>query len=147
MMRLPTRADLTVLLSKTREAGQPAMKCAPRSLPVGSAAASHARALVALASVSCVVNVFDTTTKSVVAGSRPDNARVRCSGSTFETNATSMASVPAGSASQTRRGPRSEPPMPIWTTVRNGSPVAPLRRPSRNVPAMSRMRACVARMS
>src|SRR5436190_1383422 len=58
-------------------------------------------------------NVFDTTIKSVVAGSRFESARDRCSGSTFDTNETSMAPGAAEIASQTSRGPRSEPPMPM----------------------------------
>src|SRR6266542_3274743 len=64
-----------------------ATKCDVRSAP-GSACVSHAFALAALASVSCVVNVFDVTTNSVVAGSSCASARDRCSGSTFDTNAT-----------------------------------------------------------
>ncbi len=56
-------------------------------------AASHAFALAALASVSCVVNDFDVAMKSVVAGSSGSSARVRCSGSTLATNETSTPDV------------------------------------------------------
>ena len=89
--------------------------------------------------------------KRVDAASRPASARVRCSGSTFETNATSgaplRASSWAASASHARRGPRSEPPMPILMTERSGRPVAPLRRPSRTARVISDIRSRVARIS
>ncbi len=51
------------------------------------------------------------------------------------------------SASQTSLGPRSEPPMPMWTTVRNGLPVAPAMRPARTPSAKPRICARVASTS
>ena len=55
------------------------------------------RARRALASVSCVVKVFDTTTNRVVARVEPASARSRCSGSTLETKRTpgTVAGAPA----------------------------------------------------
>ena len=71
------------------------------------------RARSALAIVSCVVKVFETTTNSVLAGSAPSSARSRSRGSTLAAKRTS--SAPSPSASATRRGPRSEPPVPRLT--------------------------------
>ena len=109
-----------------------AMKCAPTPAPLTERRREPALALAALASVSSVANDFDVTMNSVVAGSSGSSARVRCSGSTLATNATSTPDVygpkrrrvPGGgaSAAQTRSGPRSEPPMPRLTTARIGRP-------------------------
>ena len=49
--------------------------------------------------------------------------------------------------SHTRRGPRSEPPMPMCTTARNGLPVAPRRLPDRTASAKARIAARVASTS
>ena len=121
-------------------------KCAPSPAP-GSERASQLRAAVALASVSCVVNVFEMTTNAVDAGSSGASARAIASGSTLDTNDTRTggASVPAR-ASQTMRGPRSEPPMPMLTTSVIGLPVAPRRRPWRIASAIARMRRCASRI-
>jgi len=126
-----------------------ATKCRASALPPPRLAASHSRAEVAFLSVSVVVKVFDVTMNSVVAGSSPASARVRCSGSTFDTKATSTPSRRdtrgPHNASHTSAGPRSEPPMPMFTTSRIGRPVAPSRNPARSCVASVRMRACVAR--
>ena len=56
-------------------------------------AKSHARALPALVIVSCVVNVFEETTNSVVLASSPAVASMKSVPSTFETKRNSMSSV------------------------------------------------------
>jgi hypothetical protein len=70
--------------------------------------------------VSCVVNVLDTTTPSVVAGSAPASARSSSTGSMLATNR--MSSTPSPKASASRRGPRSEPPVPRLTIRLNCFP-------------------------
>ena len=128
-----------------------AMKCCANAPPPPRLPVSHWRADCAFLSVSTVVNVLEVTMNSVVAGSRPARAPVRCSGSTLDTKATSMPSrgeahAPA-SASHTIAGPRSEPPIPRWTTLRIGRPVAPSLKPPRSCAASARIRASVARIA
>ena len=100
------------------------------------------RAACALASVSCVVKVFDATTKSVSAGSRSANFEVKSAGSTLETKRPEIPAV-----AKLRRacvaiaGPRSDPPMPIFTTVLIVWPVTPSHSPERKACAKSRIRA------
>ena len=53
---------------------------APRALT------SQSRAVLALVSVSMVVNVFDETTNRVSAGSRPESASTMSAPSTLDTN-------------------------------------------------------------
>ena len=60
------------------------MCLATASLP--SAAMIHCRTVRALSIVSAVVNVFDTTTTSVVSGSKPLSDRATSTGSTFARN-------------------------------------------------------------
>ena len=84
-----------------------------------SADTHQRRAACAFASVSSVVNVFEQTTNSVSAGSRSRVASAKSAGSTFATKRTSSARGAAPrSAWTTMRGPRSEPPMPRFTTER-----------------------------
>ncbi len=69
---------------------------------------------------------------SVVRGSRPAVFSATSVGSMFETNRTSMSWCLYGSsASYAMTGPRSEPPMPMFTTVRTRSPVTPVHAPER----------------
>jgi len=80
-------------------------------------ATSHARAECAFVSVSCVVNVFDATMNSVVSGSTARSVSAMCVPSTFETKCMSRSRWPYGfRASVTMTGPRSEPPIPMFTT-------------------------------
>ena len=79
---IPNSATFAVLVDT-------ATKClATASSP--SASTSHARADLALVSVSIVVNVLELMTKSVVAGSRSRTAPQRSAPSTFETNRQAM---------------------------------------------------------
>ena len=86
----------------------------------------------AFVSVSIVVNVFDDTTNSVSAGSSPASAPAMSAPSTLDTKrAASSGWRNASSARAAIAGPRSEPPMPMLTTVRMRLPVAPVHAPSR----------------
>ena len=73
---------------------------------------SHARTVRAFSMVSAVVNVFETTTTSVRAGSRPSSARVTSMGSTLarkRRRRPAAAFMHVGSvriASETNSGPR-----------------------------------------
>lgn len=95
-----------------------ATKCrATASGPAFSPASSQDRAEVALVIVSIVVNVFDAMMNSVSAGSRSRTASWRSAPSTFDTNRTVRPrSVKERSASWAIAGPRSEPPIPMFTT-------------------------------
>ena len=115
------------------------MNCPARLVWGHPPASSQARAAAALASVSRVVKVLEMTAKAVVAASRPRSSRSRSSGSTLATKRTSK-SPSLVSASQTRRGPRSEPPMPMQTRVVIGVPRKPGKAPPRMRPASSAMR-------
>ncbi len=75
---IPNSATLVALVDT-------ATKCAATASSP-RAATSQRRAAVALVSVSMVVNVFDATTNSVRAGSRPDSCAVRSAGSMLATN-------------------------------------------------------------
>ena len=87
-------------------------------------ASDHARAVCALVMVSSVVNVFEETMKSVVAGSRSRVASAKSVASTLETKRNVMSrALYAFSASYAITGPRSEPPMPMLTTLRMRLPV------------------------
>ncbi len=95
-----------------------ATKCfATASSP--SASTSQVRAECAFVSVSSVVNVFDETTNSVSAGSSRAASDARSAPSTFDTN---RHATPARCTRAARRsaiaGPRSLPPIPMFTTVR-----------------------------
>ena len=88
-----------------------------RRLVARAASTSHARAVRAFISVSCVVNVLDATMKSVLSGSRLASVSARCVPSTFETKCARSPACQYGlSASLAITGPRSEPPMPMLTT-------------------------------
>ncbi len=114
-----TRSGATPKASALSGAAETAAKWA-RAPSSPSAARNQARAASALARVSRVVKVFDTATTRVVAGSRPASAATISAGSTLAANRSSIGASTGFSASHTRRGPRSEPPMPMWTTARNG---------------------------
>jgi hypothetical protein len=99
---------------------------------------SQDRAEVALVIVSMVVKVFEATTNSVSAGSRSRTASCRSAPSTFDTKRTvNSRSVKARSASYAIAGPRSEPPMPMLTTLRMRLPVWPVHLPERTCSAKS----------
>ena len=95
----------------------------------------------AFSAVSSVVKVFDATSTSVRAGielalqCREARGRPRWTGSA------PVACAPCArvSASVAMRGPRSEPPMPIFSTVSKRSPVAPRSVPSCTLATKSRI--------
>ena len=90
---------------------------------------THCRALV---SVSSVVNVFDDTTNSVSAGSRSWVHSQKSVPSTLLTNWKVMSRrLKSRNASAAIAGPRSEPPMPMFTTFFTGLPVWPVHAPER----------------
>ena len=91
-----------------------------------SPASSQLRASVALVSVSWVVNVLETTTNSVLAGSRSCGLLVEVGRVDVGDEPALDARVRyAFSASYAITGPRSDPPMPMLTTVLIRSPVWP----------------------
>ena len=101
-----------------------AMKWRATAASAPSAETHQRRAACAFASVSSVVNVFEHTTNSVSAGSRSRVASAKSFGSTLATKRTSSARGAAPrSAWLTMRGPRSEPPMPRFTTARIRRPL------------------------
>ena len=112
-----------------------ATKCWPASASP-SAAATQARALCALASVSWVVKVFEATMNSVVSGRQRFSTSPSAVPSTLETKC-GVGPPPLNGvkASTAIAGPRSEPPMPILTTSANFCPVAPRRVPARTASA------------
>ena len=80
-------------------------------------------------SVSSVVPDLETRMKSEWARSIDLRTAAASSGSTFEMNLASSLNLPFAfaqfsSARYMARGPRSLPPIPIWTTVVNFSPLA-----------------------
>ena len=80
--------------------------------------------LAALVIVSTVVKVFEETIASVVCGSRSRTASRKSAPSTFDTKRKVMSrSLYARSAAYVIAGPRSEPPMPMFTTARILRPV------------------------
>ena len=94
-----------------------ATKCFAIAASSLARARNHSRAERALAIVSCVVNVFDATVKSVVAGWSDRSVSARCAPSTFDTKCVRGPSCVYGvSACATIAGPRSDPPMPMLTT-------------------------------
>src|ERR1700722_1544127 len=103
-----------------------------------SAPTIHARAALAFACVSSVVNVFEHTITNVSAGSM---LRLRSSSwvrSTFDTKCGVMPPLHSAlSASHTSSGPKSDPPMPMFTTCLNGLPVIPSFLPERTAAAKS----------
>ncbi len=104
--------------------------CATASSP--SDATSQSRAVCALVSVSSVVKVLETMTNSVSAGSRSAVAPAKSLPSTFETKRNRMSGlVCAASAIVAISGPRCDPPIPMFTTLRIGRPVAPVQSPDR----------------
>ena len=81
------------------------------------------------ASVSCVVPDFETRTKRLFDGSTDAITALASSGSTLEINFAFIFillffTAHSSSARYIARGPRSEPPIPICTTVVNFSPFA-----------------------
>ncbi len=101
--------------------------------------------------VSWVVKVLDTTVTRVVAGCvlrpmpapgrSPSRRRWRRSGAAIFFGSKGF------SASHTRRGPWSEPPMPIWPWVLLRGPVTPAISPERTPSAKARMRALTSSIS
>ncbi len=104
-----------------------------------SASTSQARAVRALVSVSIVPKVFDATTNNVDAGSESASTEATSAPSTFETNEQRMDSCRyARSASYAIAGPRSEPPMPMFTTWR----IVPALRTRSAYPLMASSTSC-----
>mmetsp|Transcript_2908 Transcript_2908/g.11465 ORF Transcript_2908/g.11465 Transcript_2908/m.11465 type:complete len:303 (-) Transcript_2908:510-1418(-) len=101
------------------------------------AAMIHWRTVLALSIVSAVVNVLDTTTTSVVSGSRPLSERATSTGSTLARKRSCLPLAPSAASPQvrsavcTKSGPRKEPPMPMATTEVSGLPVCPSHSPLR----------------
>ena len=93
-----------------------ATKCAARSLPPW--ASNQARAEVALRSVSAVPKLLDATMNSVRSGFSPRSTAASSWPSMLATKCRRGASgsTCGASACSARRGPRSEPPMPMCTT-------------------------------
>ena len=93
-----------------------AIKWRPNASSLMPAPSSHSRARAALERVSSVVKDFEQITNSVLRGSSAVSVRSKSSGSMLATKwvRSGIASLP--SASQIRRGPRSEPPIPRLTT-------------------------------
>ena len=113
-------------------------KCAARSVPPW--ASNQSRAACALAMVSCVVKVLLATMKSVRRASRPRSTASMSCPSTLLTKCTRGPLWASGSSAATAmRGPRSEPPMPMFTTS-----VMPLRVVSRTSSAKASMASRVA---
>ncbi|CAM5735225.1 hypothetical protein SALBM311S_10378 [Streptomyces alboniger] len=82
---------------------------------------------------------------SVSAGSRSWVASCRSAPSTFDTNRkVSDRSAYARSTSYAIAGPRSEPPIPMLTTLRIRLPVGPVHSPERTRPAKSLIRSSTA---
>ena len=102
--------------------------------PPPKAEASQRRAARAFAIVSRVVKVLDATMNSVRAGSSPARTEVRCAPSRLETKCTRGPPACGASARQAIRGPRSDPPMPMFTTSVIRSPVWPRHCPERTAP-------------
>ncbi len=99
----------------------------------------------AFVSVSIVVNVLDATTKSVSWGSRSRVDATKSAPSTLDTKRSVRRRSPyQRSASAAMAGPRSEPPIPMLTTLRIGRPVKPVHPPLRTRPAKSAMRSSTA---
>ena len=120
-----------------RTGSSPALAASPPS--------SQSRALRALVSVSSVVKVFEQTTNRVERGRGRRTASSTSTPSMFDTKRTSMAgSARSRSARQAIAGPRSEPPMPMFTTARMRSPVAPVQAPERTRSANPDMRSSTA---
>ena len=101
-----------------------------------SAPNTQSRAERAFVRVSNVVNVFDDTMNNVSAASNPCTASTRSAPSTLETNRNCISRREYGrKASYAIAGPRSEPPMPMFTTLRMGRPVWPSHDPERTASA------------
>ena len=113
---------------------------ATRRDPAPGTVSIQARAARALNRVSWVVKVLEATTTRVRDGSRPARAAVISEGSTLAAKRRSILGATGARASQTRRGPRSEPPMPMCRTAS----ISPFRRIS---PAKARMRSRAVRTS
>mmetsp|Transcript_49054 Transcript_49054/g.59383 ORF Transcript_49054/g.59383 Transcript_49054/m.59383 type:complete len:272 (+) Transcript_49054:811-1626(+) len=93
---------------------------------------THCLALLALVIVSCVVNVLLATRKSVVSGSHFLRISAICVPSTFEQKCIDKSRFVYGfKASHTITGPRSDPPIPIFTIVSIDFPVWPFHTPLR----------------
>ncbi len=101
-----------------------ATKCLGTAASDPSFSTSQARALRAFMSVSCVVNVLLSTTKSVCFASRSRTVSARCVPSTFDTKCARICGCQYGlSARLAIIGPRSLPPMPMLTTSVIRAPV------------------------
>ncbi len=102
------------------------------ALTARSSRSSQSRAIRALVRVSKVVKVLEATMNRVVSGSSPLVFSTTSVGSMLETKRHSRCSATYGfSASYTITGPRSEPPIPIFTTVAIGFPLTPTHSPER----------------
>mmetsp|Transcript_56760 Transcript_56760/g.138099 ORF Transcript_56760/g.138099 Transcript_56760/m.138099 type:complete len:254 (+) Transcript_56760:3374-4135(+) len=147
--RPPTQSQnpnmLFVSIPKSDTAGpfvDNAAKCfAIDDLSPANASKTHFLAVPALVMVSCVVNVLDAIKKSVVSGSHFLRISATCVPSTFEQKCIVKSRFEYGfKASQTITGPKSEPPIPILTTVLIDLPVWPFHSPDRTVSVNALMR-------
>ena len=121
-------------IRRSPDAAPPPAASPPLTAPSPRPPTSHRRAARALAIVSRVVKVLDATMNSVRAGSSPARVEVRCAPSRLETKCTRGPPACGASARQTIRGPRSDPPMPMFTTSVIRSPVWPRHSPERTAP-------------
>ena len=103
---------------------------------------NHVRAECALVMVSWVVKVLEAMRKSVVSGCTRFNVSARSVPSTLATKCARRSGRAYGvSAVQTMRGPRSDPPMPMFTTSVMRWPVYPCHVPDRTASLNPRMAA------
>ena len=109
-----------------------ATKCLATSLGVPPLAKNHSFALCAFFMVSCVVKVFEAMIKSVVSCFTFFKTSHKSAPSTLATKWKFISSVTKGfRALMTMRGPRSLPPMPIFTTSVMRLSVHPFQAPER----------------
>ena len=102
---------------------------------------TQSRACCALDIVSAVVKVLDAIMKRVASGSHRLRVSTKSAGSTFDTKKNAMFGwVNARSASWAMAGPKSDPPMPIFTTDSILFPVNPRQSPLRTRSARTDMR-------
>ena len=94
--------------------------------------------------VSCVVKVLLATMMSVVSGFRLRSVLCSAQASGLLTKCTRTPVLPSlhsgARASAAMRGPRSEPPMPMFTTSVMARPVLPLTSPERTRSAKAQTR-------
>ena len=110
-----------------------ATKCLATASSAPSPASDHSRAVWALVIVSSVVKVFEEMMKRVSAGIEVARAsrRSRCRRRWRRSGRSSRGWSSGAAPRRPSPGPRSEPPMPMLTTLRIGLPVWPFHSPER----------------